>query len=87
MLRDSVEADRAVEAPRERRALRETFMDIALEPMVFLAMGTLGVILFGLTLTPLLSDREVWTIRLRILALCLLAVGMVTFGVSFALAG
>lgn len=62
-------------------------MDIALEPTVFLVMGTLGVILLALTRTPLFEERGAWTLRTRFLALCLIAVGMVAFEVSFVLLG
>jgi quinol-cytochrome oxidoreductase complex cytochrome b subunit len=51
-------------------------------PLTFLVIGTLGILLFGATLTPVLDDRAAVTIRLRIIALVLFAVGMVTFAVT-----
>lgn len=56
-------------------------------PLTFLVIGTLGILLFGATLTPVLDDRATATIRLRIVALVVLAVGMVTFAVSVLAAG
>ena len=56
-------------------------------PLTFLVIGTLGILLFGATLTPVLDDRAAVTIRLRIIALVLFAVGMVTFAVTTIAAG
>lgn len=46
-------------------------------------IGTIGVLLFATTLTPVLNDRGAVTVRTRMAALALLAVGMVAFGVTF----
>lgn len=62
-------------------------MDINLLPLIFLSLGTLGVVLFGVTLTPALNGRGVVTIRLRIVAISMLAVGMLVFGVTFIAVG
>ncbi len=52
-------------------------------PIVFLVIGAIGVLLFATTLTPVLNDRGAVTVRTRMAALALLAVGMVAFGVTF----
>lgn len=52
-------------------------------PMIFLTIGTIGVLLFATTLTPVLNDRGAVTVRTRAAALVLLAGGMVAFGVTF----
>lgn len=62
-------------------------MDMHVLPLIFLSLGTLGVLLFGVTLTPALNERGAATIRLRIVAISMLAVGMLVFGGSFILLG
>ena len=52
-------------------------------PIVFLVIGTIGVLLFATTLTPVLDDRGAVTVRTRMAALVLLATGMAAFGVTF----
>lgn len=54
-------------------------------PMIFLVIGTLGVLVHAVTLTPALRDRGALTIRVRIAAMSMLAVGMLVFGVSLIL--
>src|SRR5699024_7910087 len=72
---------------RDRRLARWCSLlisgDPSLWPIVFLVIGTIGVLLFATTLTPVLDDRGAVTVRTRMAALVLLAAGMVAFGVTF----
>lgn len=56
-------------------------------PIVFLIIGTIGVLLFVMTMTPVLNDRGVVTIRARMAAIAMLALGMVAFSISFVILG
>ena len=56
-------------------------------PTVFLIVGTIGIIVFGATMTPALKDRGATTIRIRVAALAMFALGMVSFGISFGILG
>lgn len=56
-------------------------------PIFCLIVGTVGIVLFGATMAPALNDRGTTTIRVRVAALAMFALGMVAFGISFAILG